>query len=268
MGTSMNIVWLYLFSGAFAGIISGMLGVGGGIVLVPILIFIFGVLAIPVGIAAHMAIGTSLSTIIFTSMSAIYAQHRRKAIDWNLTRKLAPATILGSLVSGYLAGLIPGLALKAIFGVFLVAAALQMFFEWRPSPHRTLPGPLALLGIGTGIGALSAMLGIGGGTLTVPFFNWCNVDLRRAIATSTTLGFGLAIFGTIGFIVSGFQRPGLPSASFGYVSLPAMLGIASTAVLFAPFGVHLSYRLPVRRLKRIFALLLLCLAFNMLLNFI
>ncbi|MBU2816517.1 sulfite exporter TauE/SafE family protein, partial [Acidithiobacillus ferrooxidans] len=172
----MNIVWLYLFSGAVAGIISGMLGVGGGIVLVPILIFIFGVLAIPVGMAAHMAIGTSLSTIIFTSMSAIHAQHRRKAIDWNLVRKLAPATILGSLISGYLAGLIPGQALKAIFGVFLAAAAVQMFFEWRPAPYRTLPGPLALLGIGTGIGALSAMLGIGGGTLTVPFFNWCNVD--------------------------------------------------------------------------------------------
>jgi len=268
MDTSMNVVWLYFLSGAFAGLISGMLGVGGGIVLVPILIFIFGVLAIPVGMAAHMAIGTSLSTIIFTSMSAIYAQHRRKAIDWNLTRKLAPATILGSLISGYLAGLIPGLALKAMFGIFLVAAAAQMFFEWRPAPQRTLPGPMALLGIGTGIGALSAMLGIGGGTLTVPFFNWCNVDLRRAIATSTALGFGLAVFGTIGFIVSGFHRPGLPSDSFGYVSLPAMMGIASTAVILAPFGVHLAHRLPVRRLKRIFALLLFCLAVNMLFNFI
>jgi uncharacterized membrane protein YfcA len=264
----MSIIFIYLLAGAFAGVLSGMLGVGGGIILVPILIIIFSSSSMPAGLVAHMAIGTSLSTIIFTSMSAIYAQHRRRAIDWVLTRKLAPAIILGSLISGYLAGLIPGLVLKVMFGLFLSVAALQLFFEWRPAPYRTLPGQVTLVSIGTGIGALSALLGIGGGTILVPFFHWCNVDLRKAIATSTTLGFGLAVFGTIGFIMSGLERSGLPSGSYGYVSVPALIGISSTAMLFAPYGVYLSHRVPLHRLKRIFSLLLLCLAVNIVVGLI
>lgn len=262
----MSLALLYLCSGVLAGLISGMLGIGGGIVLVPILLAIFHHLAMPSDLTTHMAIGTSLATIVFTSLSAVYAQYRRQAIDWELIGRLAPATVLGSFLSGYLAGFIPGHILKSLFAVFLTLAAIQLLSNWRPAAQRSLPGTAMLWGIGTGIGALSALLGIGGGTLTVPFLNWCNVDMRRAIATSTALGSTLAIFGAMGFVVAGLHQSKLPPWSFGYISLPALLGISSSAILLAPVGVYFAHRLPVMSLKKIFGLLLLMLAFNMLWN--
>lgn len=255
---------LFLGLGVVAGLLAGMLGVGGGIVIVPVLLAAFHYLGIAPGVTAHLAIGTSLATIVFTSLSAIRAQQRKRAIDWPLVFALVPSVILGSFLSGYVAGSIPGSLLRTLFGGFLMLASVQLLLNWRPGGHRGLPGRFGLWLSGAVIGVISALVGIGGGTLTVPFLSWCNVDMKRAVAASSTLGFGLALFGASGFVLSGWAHPELPAWSLGYVYLPAWLGISATAVLFAPLGVRLSHALPVATLKRVFGVLLLLVAARML----
>lgn len=256
---------LFLCVGVVAGLLAGMLGVGGGIVIVPVLLTAFHLLGFAPEVIAHLAIGTSLGTIVFTSLSAVRAQQRKGAIDWPLVFALVPAVIVGSFLSGYVAGWIPGRLLRLLFGVFLVAASAQLLLNWRPSAQHGLPGRFGLWLSGGVIGMISALVGIGGGTLTVPFLSWCNVDMKRAVAASSTLGFALALFGAAGFVLSGWRHPGLPEWSLGYIYLPAWLGISATAVLFAPLGVRLSHALPVAMLKRVFGILLLAVAVRILL---
>lgn len=260
----MTLIVFYLGLGVFAGLLGGMLGVGGGIVVVPALIWIFKQEGVQADVLTHLAIGTSLAAIIFTSLSAIRAQQKRGAIDWAVVRMLVPATLIGGLVSGYLAGFIPAATLKMIFSIFLLAVSLQLLAKWQPASHWTLPGPKALWGVGLGIGSLSAMMGIGGGTISVPFLHACNVDMKRAIAISTTLGFPIALFGAAGFVLSGWHHAGLPAWSFGYVDLPALLAVGATSMAVAPLGVRLAHHLPVARLKRAFGMLLLVVALQML----
>lgn len=255
---------LFLGVGVIAGLLAGMLGVGGGIVIVPVLLTAFHYLGIVPGLTAHLAIGTSLATIVFTSLSAIRAQQRKRAIDWPLVRALVPAVIVGSFLSGYVAGWISGGLLRTLFGVFLILASVQLLLNWRPAGHGGLPGRFGLWGAGAVIGMISALVGIGGGTLTVPFLSWCDVEMKRAVAASSTLGFALALFGAAGFVLSGWGHAELPPWSLGYVYLPAWLGISATSVLFAPLGVRLSHALPVGTLKRVFGVLLLLVAIRML----
>nr|WP_232522180.1 sulfite exporter TauE/SafE family protein [Sulfuriferula plumbiphila] len=232
--------------------------------VVPALIWIFRRAGVQPDVLTHLAIGTSLAAIIFTSLSAIRAQQKRGAIDWAVVRLLVPATLIGGLVSGYLAGFIPAATLKMIFSVFLIVVSLQLLAKWQPASHWTLPGPKGLWGVGLGIGSLSAMMGIGGGTISVPFLHACNVDMKRAIAISTTLGFPIALFGAAGFVLSGWHHAGLPAWSLGYVDLPALLAVGATSMAVAPLGVRLAHHLPVARLKRAFGILLLLVALQML----
>ncbi|MHB1951903.1 MAG: sulfite exporter TauE/SafE family protein [Acidiferrobacteraceae bacterium] len=258
------IVPTYLALGAVVGILAGLLGIGGGGVIVPALLFAFSEQHVNPAVRIHLAIGTSLATIVFTALSSIRAQHRRRAIDWPVALTLAPATLVGSLASGYLAGFISASILKLVFSLFLALISIQLFSNWRPAAHWKLPGRPGLLAAGFGIGAVSAMIGIGGGSLTVPFLTACNVDMKRAIAISAVLGLPIALFGAAGFMISGWHRSGLPVWSVGYVYLPALAAIASTSILMAPLGVRWSHRLPVARLKRIFGVLLLGVALQML----
>lgn len=260
----MSFIVFYLGLGVVAGLLGGMLGVGGGIVVVPALIWIFKQEGVQPDVLTHLAIGTSLASIIFTSLSAIRAQQKRGAIDWTVVRMLVPATLIGGLVSGYLAGFIPAGTLKMIFSVFLMFVSLQLLAKWQPAAHWTLPGPKGLWGVGLGIGSLSAMMGIGGGTISVPFLHACNVEMKRAIAISTTLGFPIALFGAAGFVLSGWHHPGLPAWSLGYIDLPALLAVGVTSIIVAPLGVRLAHHLPVARLKRAFGILLLVVALQML----
>ncbi|WP_413438854.1 sulfite exporter TauE/SafE family protein [Sulfuriferula sp. GW1] len=260
----MSFIVFYLGLGVVAGLLGGMLGVGGGIVVVPALIWIFKQEGVQPDVLTHLAIGTSLAGIIFTSLSAIRAQQKRGAIDWTVVRMLVPATLIGGLVSGYLAGFIPAGTLKMIFSVFLMFVSLQLLAKWQPAAHWTLPGPKGLWGVGLGIGSLSAMMGIGGGTISVPFLHACNVEMKRAIAISTTLGFPIALFGAAGFVLSGWHHPGLPAWSLGYIDLPALLAVGVTSIIVAPLGVRLAHHLPVARLKRAFGILLLVVALQML----
>jgi hypothetical protein len=254
----------FLGLGLVAGLLAGMLGIGGGVVVVPVLIWIFQLHDLPREIIPHLAIGTSLAAIVFTSMSAIWAQQKRRAIDWPVVRLLAPATLLGGFVSGYLAGFIPAAMLKGFFAAFLLLVGTQFVLDWKPAAHWRLPGRGGLWGVGLGIGSFSALLGIGGGNITVPFLHACNLELRRAIAISTALGLPIALFGAAGFVLSGWGNALLPSGTVGYVSLPALAAIAGAAVLTAPLGVRLAHDLPVRKLKRVFGVLVLAISLRML----
>jgi uncharacterized membrane protein YfcA len=259
-----SFILIYLALGMFAGILAGMLGVGGGIVVVPALLWIFKHQGFEGEIITHLAIGTSLSAIVFTSLSAIWAQHKRAAIDWAVVRQLAPATLLGGLISGYLAGFVGGATLKMAFSIFLLLVSIQLLANWQVSPHWKIPGRMGLWLAGLAIGSISAMMGIGGGTITVPFLHACNVEMRRAIAISTTLGFPIALFGGAGFVLTGWGHPGLPPGSLGYLFLPALLAITVPAILTAPLGVRLAHHLPVKALKRVFGAIVLVVSIRLL----
>ncbi len=255
----------YIVMGILVGLLGGMLGIGGGSLIVPGLVFLLRRQGIPLDLAMKIAVATSLASILFTSLRALHAQQRRQAIDWHIASLLGVAAVMGSLVSGYAAAYLSGAVLTVIFGIFLGIVGLQLLAAWRPVSHWALPGRPALFAVGIGIGALSALLGIGGGSLTVPFLTACQVDMRRAIAISTTLGVPIALFGALGFVSSGLQRSGLPPETWGYIYLPAFLGLTPVAVLVAPLGVYWAHRLPVGKLRRVFGVLLLATSSQMIL---
>lgn len=259
--------WLaYAGVGAFAGLLAGLFGVGGGLVIVPVLALLFARSGFAPELIMHLAIGTSLATIVLTSLSSVYAHHRRGAVQWPLVGQLAPGILLGAWLGAALADQLASEWLQVIFGVFELLVALQMGLNLRVSPHRGLPGRVGMGMAGGIIGTLSALVGIGGGTMTVPFLHWCNVAMRHAVATSAACGLPIALAGTAGYIVSGWETPGLPPLSSGYLYWPAFAGIVLASVLFAPLGARLAHSLPSGHLKRVFALFLALLGGRMLLG--
>jgi uncharacterized membrane protein YfcA len=196
-------------------------------------------------------------------LSSVRAHHRYGAVEWPLLRRIAPGIVLGTLLGAMLATRMSALVLKLFFVAFLFYAAIQMWLDFRPAPHRGLPGRTGTTLAGGVIGAVSSWVGIGGGTLSVPFMLWHNVPLHRAIATSAAIGFPIALAGAAGYAVGGWGQAGLPAGSLGFVYLPALAGIVLGSVLTAPLGARTAHRLPVRPLKRVFALLLFALALRM-----
>lgn len=257
-------LFIYLSVGALAGILAGLFGVGGGLVIVPVLAFVFSSQGVDPGVLMHMAIGTSLATIVFTSVASVRAHHLRGAVLWPVFVRLAPGIVLGAWAGAALADVLPGLALKRVFGVFELLVAAQMAFAVKPSPRRILPGRFGTAAAGAVIGSVSAMVGIGGGTLTVPYLVWNNVVVRQAVATSAACGLPIALAGAIGFSVAGWGEPRLPPWATGYVYWPAAAGIVAASVLFAPLGARIAHSLPPARLRQIFALFLALLGIRML----
>jgi len=255
---------LYCLLGAFIGILAGLLGVGGGLVIVPILVFTFGYQQIPFAIIMHLALGTSLASIVFTSISSFMAHHKRGAVDWSTVRRIVLGVMVGTFLGSCIASLLPTTVLKGFFVLFLYFVAYQFLTNRKPKPSRELPGPAGMFGVGNIIGVVSSLVGIGGGALSVPFMIWCNVTVHRAIGTSAAIGLPIAIAGTFGFLVNGWGNPALPEYSLGFIYLPALLGIAAVSVLTAPLGVKLAHSLPVDKLKKIFALLLIVVGTRML----
>jgi uncharacterized membrane protein YfcA len=254
----------YLLLGLLAGFVAGLLGVGGGLIIVPILIWLFDAQGIATGIQPHLALGTSLASILFTSLSSVRAHHRHGAVDWDVLKRFVPGIVAGTLCGAWLASAIPARPLKIFFVIFLFYAALQMALNFKPAPSRRLPGPIGMLGAGGLIGAVSSWVGIGGGTLSVPFQVWCNVPFHRAVGTSAAIGFPIAFAGLTGYIIGGWNNAELPPLSLGFISLPALAGIAAGSILTAPLGARTAHALPVARLKRVFAILLFLLAIRML----
>lgn len=257
-------VLLFLATGAVAGLLAGLFGVGGGLIMVPALAFLLPAMGVDGTIVMQISIGTSLAVISATSVSSLIAHHRRGGVLWPVFMRLVPGLALGALAGAFTAHLLPGLVLKRIVGVGAVAVALQMFTGSRPRPAGALPGTGLLIGAGGIIGWASSLIGIGGGSLTVPFLSWRGIDIRKAVGTSAACGMPIAVAGALGFVASGWAMPGVPGPSLGYVSLPAFAGIAVASVMVAPLGAKLAHTLPPRRLQQAMAVLLLGIGIAML----
>lgn len=255
--TLIALVTLYLALGAFAGTLAGLFGIGGGLVIVPVLIFSFGLQGVSAGIAAHLAVGTSLATIVFTSISSIRSHHLYEAVRWDIVRSMVVGIVIGAVLGAVTASMLSGAALERIIGIFVTLVALKMLLEVNPKPGREVPGKTGLGAAGAGIGWASALFGIGGGTLTVPFLSWCNLRMQSAVGTSAACGFPIALAGALANTATGWNHPELPDLSIGFVYLPAFAGITLTSVLFARVGATLAHRLDARLLKRIFAIFLI-----------
>ena len=251
--------------GLVAGFLAGLLGIGGGMLMVPILTFIFSQRGVEAGLAVKMAIATSMATIMFTSLSSVRAHHRRGAVRWDLVKGLAPGILVGGMLAGAgLFALLKGTWLALVFAAFVSFSAWQMLRNRRPAPSRQMPGSVGQLGAGAGIGLLSGLVGAGGGFVSVPLMVWCNVPVHLAVATSAALGFPIAITNTLGYVVGGWGlQPALPGA-FGYLYLPALALIAAASVAMAPMGARAAHAMDVAQLKKAFATLLFALAAYML----
>ena len=260
---TLSFLAIYLAVGLVAGFIAGLLGVGGGLILVPVLSWIYAEQGFPAEYNIHMALATSLATIVLTSLSSLRAHHWHGAVRWQIVRRIAPGVVVGTLAGAIAAAWLPDRGLRVFFTAFLFYAATQMLFGFKPQAHRQLPGWPGMTAAGAAIGLVSSWVGIGGGTLSVPFMNWCNVRFQEAIGTSAAIGFPIALSGAVGYALSGQAADKLPEWSLGFVYLPALAAIAAMSMLTAPWGARLTHRLPVAKLKRIFAGLLYILAVRM-----
>lgn len=257
--------WLaYLAIGCVAGFAAGLLGIGGGIVMVPMLVFVFSGQDMPAEHRLHVALGTAMATIIFTSLSSMRAHHGYGAVDWPIARAIAPGILAGAFFAALVAGFIPTRPLAMMFTVVVIYAATQMFFNLRPKNTRKLPGKAGLFGAGAVIGGVSSLASAGGAFLSIPFLAWCDVPLRRAIGTAAAIGFPIALAGTAGYVLQGLRANDLPAGSLGYVYLPALALVVATSMLAAPLGARLAHRLPVKRLRIVLALMLYGMAAKML----
>lgn len=247
----------YLLLGALAGTMAGIFGVGGGLVIVPALVFAFEVQGVAPTVMMHLAIGTSLATIVITGASSAWGHFQRGSVHRAWFLALLPGLMLGAVAGVFVAGNLSGGLLGSLFGVFLVLVAIKMAFGLAPRPGSEAPGKPAMGAAGAVIGGVSALFGIGGGTLSVPWLSRCGASMTQAVGTSSACGLPIALFGALTFIVVGWGNPALPAWSTGFVSWPAFLGIVLASVPFARLGVRLAHVLPARILRLAFATLLL-----------
>ncbi len=262
----MEIEWLlaYLALGAFVGFFAGLLGVGGGGIMVPVLTTMFAAQGFPREHLVHVALGTSMAAIVITSISSLRAHHAHGAVRWDIVGGITPGVLVGTFAGTFVASRVASAPLAIFFGCFMAYVALQMILNVKPKPSRELPGKVGLAAVGGGIGVISALVAIGGGSLSVPFMTWCNVKMQNAIGTSAAIGLPIALAGAAGYLVNGWGSDGLPAWSVGYVFLPALVMVSLVSVFTAPLGARLAHRLPVATLKKIFAGVLVVLSAKML----
>lgn len=252
-----------LVLGIASGVLAGLLGIGGGMILVPFLAYLMAQQGVPAEHVVHASIATSLAIIVFTSISSMRAHHKAGAVRWDIVKYLTPGILLGGFIGSKIVSYLPTRELALVFGAFVLFSAYQMFADKKPKPTRTLPKAPGLAGAGTVIGTVSSIVGAGGGFISVPFMVWSNVPLRNAVATSAALGFPIAVFASIGYIINGWNLEGMPAGSMGYIYVPAVACVAAMSVFFAPTGAKLAHTLPVKKIKRIFAILLTLIALSM-----
>jgi uncharacterized protein len=256
----------YLVLGSVAGFLAGLFGVGGGLVLVPVLLFLFDAQHFPTEYTMHLALGTSMATIAFTSLASMRKHHQHGAVNWQVVRRITPGILLGTALGALLASSIPTRGLGIFFTLFVYFSATQILIDKRPHASRQLPGMAGMTLTGMFTGWISSLVSIGGGTIVVPFLIWCNVPLRHAIGTASAIGFPIAVGGTLGYIAVGSHIDAFPEPHLGYVYLPALFWVALASVITAPLGAKAAHRMKVELLRKLFAVLLIALATKLLLK--
>ncbi len=260
---------LYLIAfaaiGVVAGLLAGLLGIGGGAVIVPALILLFTRLNFVDAWIPHQAVATSLATVIATGSASAWAHHRQGAVRWDFFLRLTPWILVGAGLGSFVAGWLPALWLKRLFALFLLYSGLRMLGATPPRAALGLPSTAILGAFATAFGTLSALLGIGGGIFIVPFLAHHGLTMQRAVATSSACGVPLALAGSVGFMLSGWGREGLPAQSAGFVYWPAAVAIVAASMPMATLGARLAHQLPTRTLTRIFGGLLLLVGLQLLL---
>jgi uncharacterized membrane protein YfcA len=255
-----TLILALLAMGTFGGFAAGLLGIGGGMVLVPFITMIFTARGFAPELTIHMAIATSLATILFTSLSSVRAHHKHGAVLWPVVKLLAPGILVGSWIGPWIGKQMNPSLLAGFFGVFVAFSATQMLIGKKPAAARALPGKPGMFGAGGFIGVLSGIVGAGGGFISVPFMTWCGIRIHNAVATSAALGFPIALSGTLSNIWFGWGEAGLPDYSLGFIYLPALAIIVLASVSMAPVGARTAHRMPVRQLQKVFAVILYALA--------
>ena len=259
---------ILLVLGAIVGLMAGLLGIGGGGIMVPVLTSIFIALEFSKETIVHIALGTSMASIIVTSIASLRAHHTHRGVIWHIVRQMSWGVIIGALVGTFLASYLNTLHLAVFFAVFMAYVSLQMFLNKQPRPSRQIPGWVGLSFTSLGIGGISSLVAIGGGSLTVPFLVWSNIDMRKAIGTSAALGFPIAVAGALGYLIVGWRQTVGYDFVVGYIYWPAVIVISSMSFITAPLGARLAHSLPVPLLKKIFALFLVGLSAKMLFSII
>jgi uncharacterized membrane protein YfcA len=264
----LGIEWILLFLllGCFVGFMAGLLGVGGGGIMVPVLTSMFLFQGVPVENVVHLALGTSMASIITTSISSLRAHHLKGAVIWPVVRSMAPGIVVGTFLTTLFVSHISSIYLALFFSMFMAYVAIQMFINKMPKPGRNISSNTELLFAGSGIGAVSAIVSIGGGSLTVPYLIRQNVDIKKAIGTSAAIGLPISIAGTFGYVINGGENYSMASYTFGYVYFPAVLLISVASFFTAPYGAKLAHKLNISTLKKIFAVLLMILSIKMLIS--
>ncbi len=259
------IIFYYALGGIFAGLVGGLLGLGGGIIVVPLLHILFNLQQFPASSLMQVAVTTSLATVIVTSLAATRVHHNKGAVLWPLVASLAPGIVIGAGLGALLADALSSDVLRIAFGLFEILVAIQIALDFKPRASVSLPAAPGLALSGSGIGFLSTLLGIGGGTLTVPYLLFCRVAVHNAVAVSSACGLPIAVAGMTAMIISGLDNPQLPVHSVGYLYWPGALIIITMTIFFAPMGARLAHRLPVLTLKRCFSVVLFLVGLKMLL---
>jgi uncharacterized membrane protein YfcA len=270
---NIDLILTFLALGTFVGFAAGLLGIGGGGVLVPILTAIFLSQNIPVDQVVHLSLGTSMACIMVTSLSSLRAHHANGAVVWPLVKLMVLGVVLGTFTATFIAAMISSKALAIFFACFMGYVAIQMLHHAKKSKHQNNQSSthqninrVELMLASIGIGSISAIVSIGGGSITVPYLTWRKIDIKKAIGTSAAIGFPLSMAGSFGYLLSGWSHtPSIPY-TYGFINLPAVLVISITSFFAAPLGANLTQKLPVATLKKIFALLLTLLSLKMLWN--
>ncbi|MCF6283326.1 MAG: sulfite exporter TauE/SafE family protein [Candidatus Polarisedimenticolaceae bacterium] len=264
----LEVEWVlsFLVLGAVVGFVAGLLGIGGGGIMVPVLTSIFLSRGVAVDNVVHLALGTSMASMVVTSFSSFRAHYSKGGVITGVVKGMLLGIVLGTFSATFLASILSSVYLATFFAIFMVFVSIQMFLNRKPSPTRGLAGNRGLFLAGSGIGAISALVSIGGGSLTVPYLTWQNIEIKKAIGTSAAIGFPISIVGTIGYLINGWSDVQSDMTVFGYIYLPAVVLISATSFFTAPYGVKLAHQLPVPILKKVFAILLILLGGKMLLS--
>ena len=258
--------WLiaYVALGLVSGFFAGLLGIGAGLIMVPVLNELLAHQGLTAHVALRLALGSSMAAIVLSSALSARTHHRHHAVLWPVVRQITPGILLGTLAGTLAAREVPTHLLAMFFVGFMLFVAVQMSLELRPQASRRLPPPRGIAAVGLGIGLVSSLAAVGGGALSVPFLIWCSVGVHQAIGTAAAIGFPISVGGTIGYVANGWGQPGLPSGSLGFVYLPALAGMLAGSLLTTPAGARAAHRLPARTLRRVFAGLAVILAAKML----